>query len=158
MISQTTAETHTDFLALADRVAAGKIKALSIKQPYPHHIFHDGKDVENRDWPTKGRGWFIVHAGVSKSEIDKDDDAQMAMPRGGVVGMARIVDCVREMDSRWFFGKFGFVLRDAFPLPLIPCRGQLSFFNLEPEVNRLVAEAIRQRAAMPANQSRGGEQ
>lgn len=34
---------------------AGAIKALSIKQPYPHHIFHDGKDVENRDWPTRGR-------------------------------------------------------------------------------------------------------
>ncbi|MDQ0135729.1 hypothetical protein J2T08_003650 [Neorhizobium galegae] len=112
-----------DLLALADRVAAGEIKSLSIKQPYPHHIFHDGKDVENRDWPTKGRGWFMVHAGVSKSEIDKDDAREMAMPRGGVVGMARIVDCVSEMDSRWFFGRFGFVLRDAFPLPLIPCRG-----------------------------------
>ncbi len=45
---------------LAERVRAGQIKALSIKQPYPHHIFHDGKDVENRDWPTKGRGWFII--------------------------------------------------------------------------------------------------
>jgi hypothetical protein len=132
-----------DLLALADRVAAGEIKSLSIKQPYPHHIFNDGKDVENRDWPTKGRGWFIVHAGVSKSEIDKDDEREMAMPRGGVVGMARIVDCVTEMDSRWFYGKFGFVLRDAFPLPLIPCRGQLGFFNLEPEICLAVAAAIR---------------
>lgn len=132
-----------DLLNLADRVAAGEIKALSIKQPYPHHIFHDGKDVENRDWPTKGRGWFIVHAGVSKSEIDKDDEGQMAMPRGGVVGMARIVDCVTEMDSGWFFGRYGFVLRDAFPLPLIPCRGQLMFFNLEQGTCRAVAAAIR---------------
>lgn len=139
-----------DYLVLANRVAAGEIKSLSIKQPYPHHIFHDGKDVENRDWPTKGRGWFIVHAGVSKSEIDKDDDEQMAMPRGGVVGMARVVDCVREMDSRWFYGKFGFVLRDAFPLPLIPCRGALSFFSLEPEVNQQVAAAIREHARKAA--------
>jgi hypothetical protein len=136
----------TDLFKLADRVAAGEIKALSIKQPYPHHIFHDGKDVENRDWPTKGRGWFIVHAGVSKSEIDKDDAKQMAMPRGGVVGMARIVDCVRAMDSEWFYGKFGFVLRDAFPLPLIQCRGALGFFNLEADVNQQVAVAIREHA------------
>lgn len=85
-----------------------------------------------------------MHAGVSKSELDKDDDRQMAMPRGGVVGMARIVDCVRDMESNWFFGKFGFVLRDAFPLPLIQCRGQLGFFNLEPEVLQLVAAAIRE--------------
>lgn len=129
-----------DLSSLADRVEHGEIKSLSIKQPYPHHIFHDGKDVENRDWPTSGRGWFIVHAGVSKSELDVD---QMDLPRGGVVGMARIVDCVREMESRWFFGKYGFVLRDAFPLPLIPCRGQLGFFSLDPSICRQVADAIR---------------
>jgi hypothetical protein len=96
-------------LNLAERVEAGEIKALSIKQPYPHHIFHDGKDVENRDYPTKGRGWFIVHAGVSKSECAK---SQYELPRGGIVGMARIIDCVTEWDSQWFFGKYGFVLRD----------------------------------------------
>lgn len=111
---------------LTERVVAGQIKALSIKQPYPHHIFHDGKDVENRDWPTKGRGWFIIHAGVSKSECAP---SEYDLPRGGIVGMARIVDCVTEMDSCWFFGKYGFVLRDAFPVPLIPCRGQLGFFT-----------------------------
>ena len=25
-------------------MSEGRIKALSIKQPYPHHIFHDGKE------------------------------------------------------------------------------------------------------------------
>lgn len=131
-----------DYSTLASRVEAGDIKALSIKQPYPHHIFHDGKDVENRDWPTKGRGWFIVHAGVSTSELIEGDDFHMALPRGGVVGMARIVDCVTEMESRWFYGQYGFVLRDAFPLPLIPCRGQLSFFSLDRETRKAVAAAI----------------
>jgi len=135
-----------DLLQLADRVERGEIKALSIKQPYPHHIFHDGKDVENRDWSTRGRGWFIIHAGVSKSELDMDDPAEAAMPRGGVVGMARIVDCVTEMDSRWFFGRYGFVLRDAFPLPLVACRGKLSFFHLEPDTLSAVAQHIRERA------------
>jgi len=99
--------------------------------------------VENRDWPTRGRGWFIVHAGVSKSELDKDDDLHQAMPRGGVVGMARIVDCVEKMDSSWFFGRYGFVLKDAFPLPLVPCKGALGFFALPPEICSRVAEAIR---------------
>jgi hypothetical protein len=130
-------------LALADRVEAGEIKALSIKQPYPHHIFHDGKDVENRDWPTKGRGWFIVHAGVSKSELA---DSQMHLSRGGVVGVARIVDCVTQMESQWFFGRYGFVLADALPLPLIPCRGALGFFKLTPDVNQQVAAALRAQA------------
>ena len=140
---------RSNLLKLADRVAYGEIKALSIKQPYPHHIFHDGKDVENRDWPTKGRGWFVIHAGVSKTELDKEDPDDMALPRGGVVGMARIVDCVTEMESRWFFGKYGFALRDAFPLELIPCRGQLGFFRTGPEVEAKIADAIRRYAEAP---------
>jgi len=123
---------------LAKRIEAGQIKALSIKQPYPHHIFHDGKDVENRDWFTKGRGWFIVHAGVSKTELA---NSQRDLPRGGIVGMARIVDCVTEWPSRWFLGRYGFVLKDAFPVPLIPCRGALGFF-VPPQdaLNALAAE------------------
>lgn len=125
---------------LAERVAAGQIKALSIKQPYPHHIFYDGKDVENRDWPTKGRGWFIIHAGVSKSELA---DSQMHLPRGGIVGMAKIVDCVTSMSSPWFFGKYGFVLRCAFPVPLIPCRGMLGFFTPPQEALDALAAALR---------------
>jgi hypothetical protein len=132
--------------ALAVRVERGEIKALSIKQPYPHHIFYDGKDVENRDWATKGRGWVIVHAGVSKSELYMGDPKEAAMPRGGVVGMMRITDCVDQMESQWFFGKYGFVIGEAFPLPMIPCRGQLGFFRLEPEINISVAAALRARA------------
>jgi hypothetical protein len=127
---------------LREKVERGDIKALSIKQPYPHHIFHDGKDVENRDWPTKGRGWFLIHAGVSTSELDREDPAEMAMPRGGIVGAARIVDCVTDMDSRWFFGTYGFVLRDAFPLPLIPCRGRLGFFTPPADVLGQISRAL----------------
>lgn len=143
----------TDLNALIERLEAGAIKALSIKQPYPHHIFYDGKDVENRDWPTRGRGWFIVHAGVSKSELDMDDPSEAAMPRGGVVGMARIVDCVQSMESRWFFGKYGFVLRDAFPLPLIPCRGQLGFFKPPPEVISEIIAALSARTRTATGKS-----
>lgn len=135
-----------DLLQLADRVERGEVKALSIKQPYPHHIFYDEKDVENRSWSTKGRGWFIVRAGVSKTELDMDEPAEAAMPRGGVVGMARIVDCVTTMDSLWFFGPFGFVLRDAFPLPFVPCRGQLGFFLPHAEALQATAEHIREFA------------
>lgn len=127
---------------LIARVEAGSIRALSIKQPYPHYIFHKGKDVENRDWPTKGRGWFIVHAGVSKSECAP---SEYDLPRGGIVGMARITDCVTEMDSEWFFGRYGFVLRDAFPVDLIPCRGQLGFFDPGDEARQSLAASLRSR-------------
>ncbi|MBO9580346.1 MAG: hypothetical protein J7498_05595 [Sphingobium sp.] len=141
-------------LALAGRIERGEIKALSIKQPYPHNIFHDGKDVENRDWPTKGRGWFIVHAGVSKSECAP---SEYDLPRGGVVGIARIVDCVTEMESDWFFGRYGFVLNDATPLPLIPCKGQLGFFRLDTATNAAVAAALRALATQEIGASKERE-
>ena len=51
------------------------------------------------------------------------------LPLGGIVGAAEIVDCVTRSDSPWFFGKFGFVLRNVKPLPFEPCRGQLGFFD-----------------------------
>ena len=130
---------------LATRIANGSIRALSIRQPWCHHILHDGKDVENRDWPTKGRGWFLIHASKSEAE-DRDLIRAKQMPLGGIVGAARITDCVSEMDSNWFCGKFGFVLSDAFELPLIECRGKLGFFALEPEILATVSAALKARA------------
>lgn len=138
-------------VTLIERLNAGRIKALSIKQPYPHHIFHDGKDVENRDWPTKGRGWFLIHAGVSKSELDREDEADMAMPRGGIVGAARIVDCVTDMDSVWFFGRYGFVLRDAIPIPLVPCKGMLGFFDPPDDAYEQAVAHLRAIAREPSD-------
>lgn len=137
----------SDLLKLAEMVEAGQIKARSIKQPYPHHIFHSGKDVENRDWPTKGRGWLIIHAGVSKSELGDDESH---LPRGGIVGMARIVDCIEDMESHWFFGLYGFVLQDAFPVNLIPCRGTLGFFTPPQEALSELAAALRALSAKDA--------
>lgn len=51
------------------------------------------------------------------------------MERGGIVGSVEIVDCVDESDSPWFFGRYGYVLRDPRPLPFWPCKGQLGFFT-----------------------------
>ena len=52
------------------------------------------------------------------------------LERGGIVGKARIVDCVSRSESPWFFGEYGFVLRDAKPLPFHECKGALGFFRL----------------------------
>lgn len=49
--------------------------------------------------------------------------------RGGIVGVAEIVDCVDASDSEWFVGRYGFVIRNARPVPFIPVKGALSFFD-----------------------------
>lgn len=135
-----------ELLALAARVEAGETKALSIRQPWCHHILYDGKDVENRDWPTRGRGWFLIHASKSEAE-DRELIRERKMPLGAVVGAARITDCVEAMDSEWFCGRFGFVLQDAVSIDPVPVKGALGFFALPAVTNAAVAASLRARAA-----------
>lgn len=130
------------------------MKALSIRQPWAWLILHAGKDIENRDWATHIRGPVLIHAGkgMTRDEYEEGHETYMdaiwerfgggppeglpelpdfaELQRGGIVGQATIVDCVRESRSPWFFGKFGFVLRDAKPLPFRPWPGQLGFFEV----------------------------
>jgi hypothetical protein len=117
------------------------MKALSIRQPWADAIIWHGKDVENRDWKTNFRGPVLIHAAKAWGPQERADLAfveDMTATKmedvdrpllGGIIGKAEIVDCVEEMDSRWFFGRYGFVLRNAESLPFQPCRGQLGFFT-----------------------------
>ena len=116
--------------------------ALSIRQPWAHRIIFEGKDIENRDWPTRFRGPVLIHAGKGVDADDRDDISP-AMWRGGIVGAAEIVDCVSESTSRWFFGAYGFVLRNPIALEFIPCKGALGFFlpDVQPSVIRAVSLA-----------------
>jgi hypothetical protein len=124
--------------------------AISVRQPWAWAIVHLGKDIENRSWPTRLRGPVLIHAskGMTRGEYDdaletfefaRDHAALLVYPpaaeleRGGIVGQAEIVDCVGRHNSRWFFGPFGFVLRNARPLPFRPCKGNLGFFVPEYE-------------------------
>jgi hypothetical protein len=112
-------------------------KAISIRQPWAWAILHAGKDIENRSWYTPVRGRVWIHAG---KKIDKDDivyiesrfgiEVPRDLPTGGIVGSVEIVDCVAISESPWFFGKFGFVLKDPRPCAFVPCNGQLGFFGV----------------------------
>lgn len=115
---------------------------LSIRQPWAWLICNGGKDIENRNWPTRFRGKFLIHAGkgmkraeYENAQFDAEENgvtlpAFEVLERGGIVGEAVIIDCVTRSDSPWFYGDYGFVLRDAKPLPFHPCKGALGFFRL----------------------------
>lgn len=117
---------------------------LSVRQPWPWLILNGGKDIENRDWPTRVRGRVLIHA-AKGCTVDEWKDADqwtrmlglpglpplVALPRGGVVGSVEIVNCVTASNSRWFSGKYGFVLRDPRPLPFTPWSGLLGFFDVD---------------------------
>lgn len=122
------------------------MKALSIRQPWAWLIVNGHKDIENRSWPTRFCGEFLVHAskGMTRAEYD-DVDLMIALDerlrhvrlpafeqleRGGIVGRASIFGCVSYSSSPWFFGPQGFVLRNALPLPFVPFKGALGFFEV----------------------------
>lgn len=109
--------------------------ALSIQQPWAWAILHAGKDVENRVWHTHVRGTILIHTGkkVDKDGIDYLQSIGIELPTrlktGGIVGTAEIYDCVRSCPSKWFFGPWGFLLRNQLPLAYKPLSGQQRFFE-----------------------------
>jgi hypothetical protein len=122
--------------------------ALSIRQPWAWMILHGGKDIENRNWSTRVRGRVLIHAakGMTQDEWSnawyfssgsganvKAVETRLTrnnIERGGIVGSVEIVDCVASSDSRWFMGRYGFVLRNPTPMPFVPYKGQLGFFQV----------------------------
>jgi hypothetical protein len=124
------------------------MKALSIMQPWAWLIANSYKDIENRDWQPKNpglrfRGEFLIHTGKKfdgkpeiwnweaiSEEVDMDIRPPDEWKLGGIVGIAEIVDVVRDHSSPWFFGPVGLVIRNARPLNFMPVRGQLGFFDV----------------------------
>ena len=126
-------------------------RALSIRQPWAWLIVNGHKDIENRTWATRFRGPVLIHAakGITRDEYEDAVDfahfgcgvQQMPtfeqMQRGGIVGLANIVDCVpsERRASQWHMdGCYGFALRGAQPLPFTPLAGRLGFFDVPADV------------------------
>lgn len=122
------------------RSDAATLRCLSVRQPWAWLIVHGHKTVENRDWPTAHRGDLLIHAGkVFDREglagvLEVFPHLRAVLPAqydlGGIVGRAQLVNCVQHHVSPWFRGPYGFVLHDARPMPFVPVRGQLGFFNV----------------------------
>jgi len=116
------------------------MKALSLQQPWAYFLAAGIKDVENRKWHTKFRGEFLIHA---SRKYDHDGAVWIhehfpeliwpveGLKTGGVIGKAKVIDCVDNSLSPWFMGPVGFIVSDAELLPFQPCRGMLNFFEID---------------------------
>ncbi len=131
------------------------MKVLSLTQPWAWLVTHGGKNIENRKWTTRFRGRFLIHASKRCTEDDYVDAVFAAMAvggielanrippresivRGGIVGVAELVDVVAPTDTPtlpWHMpGQYGFVLRNVRPLAFHPCPGALGFWRAPAEV------------------------
>lgn len=127
------------------------MKALSIRQPWAWLIVQGHKPLENRTWSTNFRGPMLIHASQGMTQQEYEDvhrfllskerlqhlaaiiPAPASLERGGIVGSAELTACVSESDSPWYMGAYGFMLRNARPLPFRPYRGALQFFEVPAE-------------------------
>ncbi|MCI0664039.1 MAG: ASCH domain-containing protein, partial [Acidobacteria bacterium] len=101
------------------------MKAITVKPVWAWAIIYAGKNIENRSRRTHIRGPVAIHASknMSRSEYEKSKNlfpprwrnklpAYEDLPRGVIIGVAEIVDCVTESKSPWFMGDYGFVLKN----------------------------------------------
>ncbi|EPJ7982300.1 ASCH domain-containing protein [Pseudomonas aeruginosa] len=118
------------------------MKTLSIRQPWAWLIVYGGKDIENRSRRTNFRGRFLVHASQGMTRQEYNMATWIAGPlgvtippfeellRGGIIGSVELVDCLEDSSSPWYMGEKGYLLRDPRPLPFVPHKGQLGFFDV----------------------------
>ncbi|MBN2361669.1 MAG: EVE domain-containing protein [Deltaproteobacteria bacterium] len=92
----------------------GKMRALSIRQPWAELIMHGTKKIEYRSRPTKIRERVYVYAGSGRYPQDHEAELSKkyrvdidALPRGVLVGTIEIVDCTEGDDggSEWHLAR-----------------------------------------------------
>jgi len=85
------------------------IRGLTIIQPWAHLIASGQKTIETRRYPTKFRGWLLIHAGLKWSKWEQMVAVQLltsgamipdATPvLGAVVAVARLARCEPFRDT-----------------------------------------------------------
>lgn len=127
---------------LRSRTAATEY-ALTVKQPWLWLILHGPKFIENRSWPPPAKligSRIWLHAGKS---IDQDGinfirSQRIELPEnfetGAVLGSATLADVVTGYNDPWFFGPYGWVLKNIEVLDQpIPCQGKQKLWRFPPE-------------------------
>ena len=127
--------------------------AISVKQPWAALIVAGLKTIEIRSWPTRRRGHVLIHAGKVPDErpegwnrINTPELREAAELRGGIVGVADLIECKgytsarlfaadteRHMnDPGWFVPPrlYGFVFKNIRTVDFHPLAGQTLFFRV----------------------------
>ena len=125
--------------------------ALTLQQPWASLISAGVKSCETRTWPAPRQYWgdvIAIHAGMTEVREFRNNDpevihllGQTPTPKGAVVAIARLKDCVpterlwpgRLEDHFGNFspGRFAWRLTGVQPLvEVVPCRGRLRLWTL----------------------------
>ncbi|MCC7131370.1 MAG: ASCH domain-containing protein [Gemmatimonadales bacterium] len=130
------------------------MRALTVRQPWAWAIVSAGKDIENRSWATRYRGWLAIHAAAGPvralDELPRGvkRPPASALVRGAIVGVAYIDGITEKSRSKWFQGEWGWVLKNTHRLKEpVPCKGALSLWRVPAPVRRKVLGQLPKRVA-----------
>ena len=130
------------------------MKALTIRQPWVHAILQEGKNIENRNWSTKHRGWIALHSSA-KPLPDQNFPNRLRIPDlknldySAICGVARVSDVITKSRSKWFHHpadgsiNYGWLLTDIILLKeAIPCSGALKLWTVPTAVVRKIQRQL----------------
>jgi hypothetical protein len=144
------------------------MKALSVIQPWPWAMIHQGKRVENRTWFTHYRGPLAIHASSTRLPLyqfpfvlpdDSWSPLRGDLVYGAIVAICRLVDCTQQAklipDEQQIWCDLGistwwWLLAELRPLPVpIRCKGARGLFDV-PDVDGVPVAPPGARASTPA--------
>jgi len=119
------------------------MKVLSLKQPFAELVVSGRKSIELRNWNTKFRGKFLVHASkISDSKSIKTFNFDK-LPVGVIVGEVELISVKKYEDNEehkkdsdkhlanFSWGKYGFILKNAKRIKPIEVKGNLNFWEFD---------------------------
>ncbi|MCW0309185.1 ASCH domain-containing protein [Pantoea ananatis] len=129
------------------------IKCLSIRQPWADAIFEQGKDIENRNWSTNFRGMVAIHSSLKRDDsffsrfvedrkINLRPFEKLSL-EGYIIGVVNITDSVKNHNSLWFEGEYGFLLSNPVRLNPIKMKGSLKLFDLPVEIEKEILQQLK---------------
>lgn len=120
------------------------MKALSLKQPFAELVVSGKKTIELRNWNTKFRGEFYIHASQQADAKSMQRFGYNKLPSGSIVGKA-VLAAVKAYTNEQLhhadkdkhlasatWGKYGFVLQNPQRLNPIQAKGKLGFWEYNP--------------------------
>jgi hypothetical protein len=83
------------------KIRIAPLKCLSLKQPYAELLISGKKTIELRNWTTKFRGKFLIHA---SKKVDKERSESLGINhqnliRGALIGTANLYDIKQYMSK-----------------------------------------------------------
>ena len=128
-----------------------KVPVLSVWQPWASLLVSGIKNIENREWKlpekflnqkiyihaSKKKDWFEFEIANQKFQSFMNNKESLQPSNsdswkfGGIIGWVIFDKIVTESESIWYFGTYGFHVKEFGEIPFLECRGHQKIFYVD---------------------------